>query len=164
MEKMNTKGYKIEDDYSGDSDNFHRNQIRHPNGEIIREGIYDCDLKKVLDRLPDVSNWGKQKIETPATEVIKTEPNRKLVLIMEPTKKDNTENFCNKSCPFYSTTPNGDMGPLCKTLWGTAPKGKNPLASLCNYYDVKHITVAEVDENVTIAEILNRDIIIPVRE
>ena len=31
------------------------------------------------------------------------------------------------------------------------------LASLCNYYDVKNLIIAEVDENVSIAEILDRD-------
>ena len=49
------------------------------------------------------------------------------------------------------------MGAICKALRATAPSGKNSLASLCNYYDVKNLIIAEVDENVSIAEILDRD-------
>lgn len=57
MAKENYKGYTVEHDYDGDSDNFERFLIIHPNGQVIRREIYAKDLKHVLNGLPDVSDW-----------------------------------------------------------------------------------------------------------
>lgn len=52
---MKKKGYIIEHDYDGDSDNFERFLIKTPDGEIIRREIYAYQLDNVLKSLPDIS-------------------------------------------------------------------------------------------------------------
>jgi hypothetical protein len=161
--KLNTKGYIIEDDYDGDSDNYHRNIIRHPNGKTVKRGIYDCDLNEVLSNLPDVSEWSvrsdrnKDKMEFLDQDNPNKDAQKALVFVMKPKNGDTKHPCYEGGCPFYSTTSDGDMGAICKALWSTSPSGKNSLASLCNYYDVKNLIIAEVNENVSISEILDRD-------
>jgi hypothetical protein len=83
-----------------------------------------------------------------------TEFKKKLVIIMD-SKEGDTKHICNqKSCPFFSKTEDGDMGILCEKLWTTPPKGKSSLASLCNYYDVQNLTIAEAEGCETINQIL----------
>ena len=53
---MKKKGYIIEHDYDGDSDNFERFLIKTPDGEIIRREIYAYQLDNVLKGLPDISD------------------------------------------------------------------------------------------------------------
>ena len=54
IETMKRKGYIIEQDYDGDSDNFVRWMIVHPDGNIIKRDIYDCNLDKELNKLPKI--------------------------------------------------------------------------------------------------------------
>ncbi len=72
---------------------------------------------------------------------------KKLVIILDQ-KEPTTNHICNADgCPFY-----GD-NKICQTLWGTPPSGRSKLASLCNYYEVQNLTIAEVDESVRISDI-----------
>lgn len=85
-----------------------------------------------------------------------TESKKKLVIIMD-SKEGDTKHICNQeACPFYSKTEDGDIGILCKKLWATPPKGKSSLASLCNYYDVQKLTIAEAKGCETINQILEQ--------
>ena len=49
------RGYIVEDDRGGDSDNYHRNVIKRPDGTIVADGIYDYQLKDVLKSLPPLN-------------------------------------------------------------------------------------------------------------
>ena len=161
-EKLNTKGYII-GRYVDKVDNFPRNLICHPDGKLIKSGIYDYNLKEELANLPDVSDWSvrsdrsKDKMEFLNQDDSNKDTQKALVFIMKPKNRDTKHTCYEGGCPFYSKTSNGDMGAICKALWSTSPSGKNSLASLCNYYDVKNLIIAEVDENASIAEILDRD-------
>jgi hypothetical protein len=48
------KGYIIEPDYDGDSDNYARFLIKKPNGETVKRGVYECDVKKEINKLPSL--------------------------------------------------------------------------------------------------------------
>ena len=138
--KKNTKGYIVERDYGGDADNFERWMILTPNGRIVEREIYTYQLDHVLESLPDLTK----------------KPKKKLVIIMDE-KDGDTDHICNEdACPFYSKTKDGDMGILCKKLWATPPKGKSSLSSLCNYYDVQNLVIAEVDDDESIKDILEK--------
>ena len=140
-EKANAKGYIIKRDYDGDSDNFERWMILTHNGDIVRRGIYTYCLEDIVNKLSDITR----------------KSTKKLVIIMD-SKEGDTNHICNqKSCPFYSKTEEGDMGILCKKLWATPPKGKSSLASLCNYYDIQNLIIAEVEGCETINQILNNN-------
>lgn len=54
MEKDKYRGYIVEDDRDGDSDNFHRNVIKQPDGTVVREGVYDHCLMDVINSLPNL--------------------------------------------------------------------------------------------------------------
>lgn len=54
MKEKTYKGYIIEPDYGGDSDNYARFLIKHPNGKVIKREIYECYLKKELNKLPSL--------------------------------------------------------------------------------------------------------------
>lgn len=41
MKKDKYKGYIVEDDRDGDSDNFHRNVIKRPDGTVVREDQHE---------------------------------------------------------------------------------------------------------------------------
>lgn len=139
-EKANAKGYIIKHDYDGDSDTYERWMILTHNGSIVRREIYTYRLEDIVNELPDITR----------------KSNKKLVIIMD-SKEGDTNHICNQeSCPFYSKTEDGDMGILCKKLWATPPKGESSLASLCNYYDVQNLVIAEAEENETINQILKR--------
>lgn len=55
METDKYRGYIVEDDRDGDSDNFHRNVIKHPDGTVVREGVYDYCLMDVINSLPNLT-------------------------------------------------------------------------------------------------------------
>ena len=59
METKN-KGYIVERDYDGDSDNYVRYIIRKPDGTTVARGVYEYELKSILKGLPDIS---KQETE-----------------------------------------------------------------------------------------------------
>ena len=55
MEKDKYRGYIVEDDRDGDSDGFHRNVIKRPDGTVVRDGVYDYCLMAVINSLPDLT-------------------------------------------------------------------------------------------------------------
>ena len=55
MEKDKYRGYIVEDDHDGDSDNFHRNIIKQPDGTVVRRGVYDYCLMDVINSLPNLT-------------------------------------------------------------------------------------------------------------
>lgn len=138
--KFVKKGYIIEQDCDGDADNYLRWVISTPDGVILAREVYDYDLNRVLRSLPDLNK--QKKVE------------KKLVIIMN-AKEGDTNHICNEvDCPFYHEKEDGSMGTFCETFWSTPPVGKSSLASLCNYYDVQNVIIAEVDGNATIDEII----------
>lgn len=69
---------------------------------------------------------------------------KKLVIIL-PEKLPDSKHICFESgCPFFQKgQPNKS---ICNILWSNKPGlANNSLASLCNYYDTRDITIAEVD-------------------
>ena len=52
------RGYIVEDDREGDSDNFHRNIIKRPDGTIVARGIYDYNLMSIINELPALTPRG----------------------------------------------------------------------------------------------------------
>ena len=55
METDKYRGYIVEDDLNGDSDNFHRNIIKQPDGTVVRRGVYDYCLMDVINSLPNLT-------------------------------------------------------------------------------------------------------------
>ena len=49
------RGYIVEDDRDGDSDSFHRNVIKRPDGTVVRRGVYDYCLMDVINSLPNLT-------------------------------------------------------------------------------------------------------------
>lgn len=72
---------------------------------------------------------------------------RKLIIVL-PEKAPDTKHICFEGgCPFHQ--PNQKNGSICKALWENPPAHiDNPLASLCNYYNTKDVTIMEVDGDV----------------
>ena len=56
------KGYIIEHDLDGDSDNFERFVILKPDGTVVKRGIYAYKLNDVLNRLPELAESDDEKI------------------------------------------------------------------------------------------------------
>ena len=76
-DKLDTKGYIVERDYDGDSDNYERWLVKKPNGETIRSGIYTYALKDFLKSLPDLT---KKKVEKKMVEK-KSKPSKKVLKV-----------------------------------------------------------------------------------
>lgn len=74
-DKLNTKGYIVERDYDGDSDNLERWLVKKPTGETIAGGIYTYELNDVLKSLPDLT---KKKMVKKEVEK-KNKPNKKVL-------------------------------------------------------------------------------------
>jgi hypothetical protein len=55
MKNDKYRGYIVEDDRDGDSDGFHRNVIKRPDGTVVRDGVYDYCLMHVINSLPDLT-------------------------------------------------------------------------------------------------------------
>ena len=70
-DKLDTKGYIVERDYDGDSDNFERWLVKKPNGETIAGGIYTYELNDVLKSLPDLTKKKVEKKEKQKKKVLK---------------------------------------------------------------------------------------------
>lgn len=69
---------------------------------------------------------------------------RNLIIVLSE-KEPDTKHICFEGgCPFHQQ--NQKKSSICRTLWENPPAHiDNPLASLCNYYDTKNVTIAEVD-------------------
>ena len=69
---------------------------------------------------------------------------KKLVIIL-PEKAPNTKHICFEGgCPFYQE--NQPKKSICRELWENNPAHiANPLASLCDYYNTKDVTIVEVE-------------------
>jgi hypothetical protein len=66
---------------------------------------------------------------------------KKLIIVLDE-KSPDSKHICNsEGCPFF--TPNQHKNSFCYALWSTPPLGRNPLASLCNYYDTTDFHVVE---------------------
>lgn len=70
-DKLDTKGYIVERDYDGDSDNHERWIVKKPNGETIAGGLYTYALKDVLKNLPDLTKKKVKKKEKQKKKVLK---------------------------------------------------------------------------------------------
>lgn len=103
------------------------------------------DEMKVLDNfLFRCWQMGRLDKMYSSSKVFNNSKKEKLVITM-PAKEGDIKHICYEGgCPFFLQTKDGDMGLICKTLWSTPPKGKSQLASLCNYYDTKNITIEEL--------------------
>lgn len=69
---------------------------------------------------------------------------KKLVIILSE-KAPDTKHICFEGgCLFYQA--NQPEKSVCRALWKNPPAHvANPLASLCNYYNTRDITIAEVE-------------------
>ena len=91
METDKYRGYIVEDDLNGDSDNFHRNIIKQPDGTVVRGGVYDHCLMDVINSLPNLTpvdlvevtfNWRPASvIPSSGYPIICMTTNRKLMTI-----------------------------------------------------------------------------------
>ena len=91
MKKDKYRGYIVEDDHDGDSDNFHRNIIKQPDGTVVRRGVYDYCLMDVIKSLPNLTpvnlvkvtfNWRPASmIPSSGCPIICMTTNRKLMTI-----------------------------------------------------------------------------------
>ena len=91
MKNDKYRGYIVEDDRDGDSDNYHRNVIKRPDGTVVREGVYDYCLMDVINSLPNLTpvnlvkvtfNWRPASV-IPSSDcpIICMTTNRKLMTI-----------------------------------------------------------------------------------
>lgn len=71
---------------------------------------------------------------------------KKLVIIL-PEKAPDTKHICFEGgCPFYQE--NQPKKSICRELWENNPAHiANPLASLCDYYNTKDVTIVEAELN-----------------
>lgn len=81
MKKDKYRGYIVEDDYSGDSDNFHRNLIKRPDGTIVAREVYDYRLMDVINGLPDLTADPDTVEVTFKWKVVSTIPNECIPLV-----------------------------------------------------------------------------------
>lgn len=68
---MIKKGYIIEEDRNGDSDNYLRYIIKTPSGTVVERGVYEYELNKILERMPDLSHLMSDPSEAPNKPVKK---------------------------------------------------------------------------------------------
>ena len=79
--------------------------------------------------------------------------NKKLIIVLNEKTPDGKHRCNSDECPFFSSNQNKNS--ICYALWSTPPLERNPLASLCNYYDTTDFYIIENTTNEELNNILD---------